>query len=71
MRPPLTPTLTPTLARVSTRCRLDPQTQVIYQPIAPVNLFWQGRDSTSGFHRSVFCLALGYPGAFSARNLLH
>ena len=69
MSPP--PLLTPTLAGGSTRCRLDPQTQVIYQPTAPVNLSCQGRDSTSGLHCSVFCLALGYPGAFSARNLLH
>ena len=65
------PPLTPTLAGVSTRCRLDPQTQVIYQPIALVNLFCQGIDSTSGYHCRVFGLALGYPGAFSACNLLY
>ena len=59
------------LAGVSSLCHLDHQTQVIYQPIALVNLSCQGRDSTSEFHCSVFCLALEYPGAFSACNLLH
>ena len=56
------PPPTPTLAGVSTRCRLDPQTQVIYQPIALVNLSCQGTDSTSGYHCRVFGLVLGYPG---------
>ena len=59
------------LAGVSSLCHFDYQTQVMYQSIALVNLSCQGRDSTSGFHCSVFCLAFGYPRAFSACNLLH
>ena len=59
------------LAGVSSLFHVDHQTQEIHQPIALVNLSCQGGDSTSRFHCSVFCLALGYPGAVNACNLLH